>query len=491
MRGNDQSYTRDFSRPFHAHNETHNTNTVVSQQWRDPHVETASQWREREREVVPDYDRSRPARSMDWEAAPNHGGWEEHPPTAPTAHFQQQMHSHQDVWAQSSTAEWQEQNQWPRHPGRQYDNRQGFQQHNKRHQNGYSHYENNKQVRPKHWNKYKHQNSEQYRSNDHNEARSQESPVKWVPVNYWRDLIANLLFSRQNYPRKGEKRRHSRTPSPDSKRDNRTSLSPKRRRRETPPATSKGVYTRRSRSRQSREGHERQNRDTKQKREPNGRNEPTRPANQQHARSSKHKDREPRGWNDRDKKKHGEARSLSPSSGSGSRSTSRSRGRSPNRARSWSGSQGSSHSRSRTRSRSRPRNRSLTIRSRSKSRSRSRSKSRDKRRPEGRYKRKHSASPSRSRSPPSPQVVSNRAKNAVSKHVSLSPRVTSFVDVLSSDCRPRLRPRYRCSRMFLSPHHVQSFPIRLLHLVRDHRRDLTARVQIPSITHSRLNKSLL
>ncbi|CAG7849430.1 CTD kinase subunit alpha Short=CTDK-I subunit alpha; AltName: Full=CTD kinase subunit 1; AltName: Full=Latrunculin sensitive kinase 1 [Serendipita indica DSM 11827] len=178
MRGNDQGYTRDFSRRFHAHNESHNTNTAPSQQWRDPHVETTSHWREREREVISDYDHSRPARSMDWEAGPNHAGWEDHPPTAPTAHFQQQIHSHQDMWSQNSTADWQEQNQWPRHQGRQYDNRQGFQQHPKRYPNQYNHYDNHKYARPKQWNKYKQQNSEQYHSNDYNDARSQDFPMK-------------------------------------------------------------------------------------------------------------------------------------------------------------------------------------------------------------------------------------------------------------------------------------------------------------------------
>ena len=196
-----------------------------------------------------------------------------------------------------------------------------------------------------------------------------------------------FTFCRQSYHRKAEKRPHSRSASEDSGRERRRSLSPKRRRRDSPPASTRGVYKRRSPSRESRYSDDR--RDSRSPRK-------HKKGDGASLKDIHHKDKRDRHTDEEEHPPRYHHRDHSKPK----------RRDSPRRRQS--------------RSPSRSRSRSRTPRSRSRSLSRSSSRSRGRGRGDAAVPaRRRSPSLSRSRSPPSPHnPASVKLKAQSMKHVS-------------------------------------------------------------------------
>ncbi|KAG8756538.1 kinase subunit of RNA polymerase II carboxy-terminal domain kinase I [Serendipita sp. 396] len=403
-RGKDNSYPREISQPFHS-SVNHGPNAAMPQQWREPYPDPGNQWRDREHGFHPDFERSQPARHpMEWESMPN-AAWADHPPAMGPPGIIQPHHQHQKGWSYSEG--WQDgPNHRPRHQPRHHDNRHSPIQ-NRRGQayHSFRHSENYQNPRPGYWNKQGHHYSNQRRFGDddpHDHKNFEQNP-------------------KLAYTRKTEKRRHSRSKSPDSQYGRRRSQSPKRRRRETPPPSSKNTHDHRSRSRESRYSYShRGERSSKRKRD----NDSDR-HDSSHSRDKRNYGKRGRYEEDEERgRRHGEG---TKSNGHRDRSSSRSRTRSRSLSsrsrtrsltRSLSRSASRSRSRSRGRSRTRSRSRSSTPRSRSRGGSRSSSRSRV-----GRHhnKRQHTArrsdSNSRSRSPSGLQSQTpSKPKSIASKH---------------------------------------------------------------------------
>jgi hypothetical protein len=130
----DAPFIRDDTRTQHFHNKADRAGPLVdmSQQWRGSQQESAPDWRDRDIDTAPPFDRGRPGRRMDWESS-FQPGWQDPHANGPHPGFTQHNNQHQESWNHPN--EWQDgSSRWPQHQQRRsFDVRQPINQQNRRH----------------------------------------------------------------------------------------------------------------------------------------------------------------------------------------------------------------------------------------------------------------------------------------------------------------------------------------------------------------------